>query len=48
MSKTNYKSDKWKSRAILKGEIHELLVHQDFSKKELIKIRDFVKRRNGD
>ncbi len=50
MRKTNYKSDKWKSRAIFKTEIQELLVNQDFSKKELIEIRDFIKqtKQNGD
>lgn len=39
----NYKSDKYKSKGILKEEIRSLLVYGEYSKSELIEIRDLMK-----
>lgn len=39
----NYKSDKYKSKSTLREEIRDILVLGEFSKEELIKIKDVVK-----
>jgi hypothetical protein len=41
----NYKSDKWKSKAIMREEIRSLLIHGDYTKDQLIEIRDFLQER---
>lgn len=39
----NYESDKYKSRSILKQEIASIMVHGEFTKTDLIAIRDLIK-----
>jgi hypothetical protein len=39
----NFKSDKWKSIKTLRSEISDLLSIGNLSKKQLIKIKDFIK-----
>jgi len=41
----NYRSDKHKSKRILSSEIASIMVHANFTKKELIEIRDYVKKK---
>ena len=38
----NYKSDKWKSKRTLKSQIAELLSLGNFSKRDLINIKEFA------
>ena len=41
----NYKSDKWKSKILQRAEIKDLLALGDFTKQELIEIKEFVLER---
>ncbi len=41
----NYKSDTHKSRKLLKQEISFIMVHGEFTKSDLIIIRDFIKQK---
>lgn len=41
----NYKSDDHKSKRILKQEISFIMVHGEFTKAELISIRDLIKQK---
>ncbi len=41
----NYQSDKYKSRSILKQEISSIMVHGEFTKDDLIAIRNFTKNK---
>jgi hypothetical protein len=38
----NYKSDKHKSKSILREEIRSILISGKFTKKELIKIKNYM------
>lgn len=41
----NYKSDDHKSKRLLKQEISFIMVHGEFTKPELIAIRDLIKQK---
>jgi len=43
----NYKSDKHKSKRLLKYEVSFLLTHTNLSKKSLIEIRDLLLKLDG-
>jgi len=44
----NYKSDKWKSGRILWAEITDILHVGDFSKRELIEIKNVLLKKMGE
>lgn len=41
----NYKSDKYKSKGLLQSEISFIMAHGEFTKQDLIAIRDFIKEK---
>jgi hypothetical protein len=40
----NFKSDRWKSYYTLRAEVADLMAIRKFSKKELIEIKNFIKK----
>ena len=40
-----YKSDKWKTKRIIKEEIRDLIALGNFSKAELIEIKNIIKQK---